>query len=381
MIHQYQLGGLNIVIDVNSGAVHVVDEVAYDIIALYETTSAEDIVAAMLEKHGYLPDVNEAEIRECIADIEALKAAGKLFSADNFSRLAGKMKQGNIVKAICLHVAHACNLRCEYCFAAQGEYHGEKALMSFETGKQALEFLIANSGTRRNLEVDFFGGEPLVNWEVCKQLVEYARKREKEANKNFRFTMTTNGVLLTDEVTEYLNKEMHNVVLSLDGRKEVNDRFRVDAAGVGSYDRIVPKCRTYLPQSSFFGMLLDREEPHTIIKSRQLGLLQHEPYSWEIMGANFVPDTQNAESLFVGKTMKSWLASMTVEERNEFFDAVFGLLMTDNTASVWDMLKPQTMLSYIRNLRANEPMRNLLTTELDKLVQSAKQVTGGKNNE
>ena len=202
MIHQYQLGGLNIVIDVNSGAVHVVDEVAYDIIALYETTSAEDIVAAMLEKHGHLPDVNEAEIRECIADIEALKAAGKLFSADNFSRLAGKMKQGNIVKAICLHVAHACNLRCEYCFAAQGEYHGEKALMSFETGKQALEFLIANSGTRRNLEVDFFGGEPLVNWEVCKQLVEYARKREKEANKNFRFTMTTNGVLLTDEVTE-----------------------------------------------------------------------------------------------------------------------------------------------------------------------------------
>ena len=206
MIHQYQLGGLNIVIDVNSGAVHVVDEVAYDIIALYETASTEEIVAAMLEKHGHLPDVNEGEIRECIADIEALKAAGKLFSADNFSRLAGKMKQGNIVKAICLHVAHACNLRCEYCFAAQGEYHGEKALMSFETGKQALEFLIANSGTRRNLEVDFFGGEPLVNWEVCKQLVEYARKREKEANKNFRFTMTTNGVLLTDEVTEYLNK-------------------------------------------------------------------------------------------------------------------------------------------------------------------------------
>ena len=248
MIHQYQLGGLNIVIDVNSGAVHVVDEVAYDIIALYETNTPDEIVAAMLEKHGHLPDVNEAEILACIADIEALKAAGKLFSADTFSRLAGKMKQGNIVKAICLHVAHACNLRCEYCFAAQGEYHGEKALMSFETGKQALEFLIANSGTRRNLEVDFFGGEPLVNWEVCKQLVEYARSREQEAGKNFRFTMTTNGVLLTDEVTEYLNKEMHNVVLSLDGRKEVNDRLRVDAAGVGSYDRIVPNFQRFVEQ-------------------------------------------------------------------------------------------------------------------------------------
>ena len=248
MIHQYKLGGLNIVIDVNSGAVHVVDEVAYDIIAMYETASSAEIVAAMLDKYAHLPDVNEQEVLECIADIEALKAAGKLFSQDNFSRLAGKMKQGNIIKAICLHVAHACNLRCEYCFAAQGEYHGEKALMSFETGKQALEFLIANSGSRHNLEVDFFGGEPLVNWEVCKQLVEYARKREKEAGKNFRFTMTTNGVLLTDEVTEYLNKEMHNVVLSLDGRKEVNDRFRVDAAGVGSYDRIVPNFQRFVQQ-------------------------------------------------------------------------------------------------------------------------------------
>jgi len=206
MIHQYKLGGLNIVIDVNSGAVHVVDEVAYDIIAMYENSTADQIVAAMLEKYGHLEDVNEAEIRECIGDVQSLKDAGKLFTEDKFAGLAGKMKQNNIIKAICLHVAHACNLRCEYCFAAQGEYHGEKALMSFEVGKQALEFLIANSGTRHNLEVDFFGGEPLVNWEVCKQLVEYARKREKEVNKNFRFTMTTNGVLLTDEVTDYLNK-------------------------------------------------------------------------------------------------------------------------------------------------------------------------------
>ena len=147
------------------------------------------------------------------------------------------------------------------------------------------------------------------------------------------------------------------------------------------YDRIVPKCRTYLPQSSFFGMLLEREEPHTIIKSRQIGLLQHEPYSWEIMAADFIPDTQTPDSVFIGKTMKSWLASMSNQERNEFFDAVFGLLMTDNTANVWDILKPQTLLAYLRNLRTNEPMRNLLTTELDKLLQSAKQVTGGKNNE
>ena len=246
MIHQYKLGGLNIVIDVNSGAVHVVDEVAYDVIAMYETSTADEIVAAMLEKYGDLPDVNENEIRECIADIESLKEDGKLFTQDRYANLAGKMKQSPIIKAICLHVAHACNLRCAYCFAAQGEYHGEKALMSFETGKQALEFLIAHSGTRHNLEVDFFGGEPLVNWEVCKQLVAYARSREEETNKHFRFTLTTNGVLLDDEVTEFLNKEMHNVVLSLDGRKEVNDRFRVDAAGKGSYDRIVPNFQRFV---------------------------------------------------------------------------------------------------------------------------------------
>lgn len=147
------------------------------------------------------------------------------------------------------------------------------------------------------------------------------------------------------------------------------------------YDRIVPKCRTYLPQSSFFGMMLEREEPHTIIKSRQIGLLQHEPYSWEIMGANFIPDTLNPDSLRINRTLKAWLAGMSNEERNEFFDAVFGLLMTDNTANVWDMLRPQTLLAYLRNLKSNEPMRNLLTTEMEKLIQSAKQVTGGMNNE
>ena len=383
MVHQYKLNGFNIVLDTCSGAIHVVDEVAYDIIAMIQEKSAREITTEIMNRYGHRDDVTEEEVGLCIEDVNALIAAGKLYTPDTFASMAGTFKErsGDVVKALCLHVAHTCNLNCGYCFASQGKYHGDRALMSFEVGKQALDFLMDHSGTRRNLEVDFFGGEPLMNWDVVKQLVLYARSVEKERGKNFRFTLTTNGVLIDDDVIEFTNKEMSNVVLSLDGRKEINDRTRVDYAGNGSYDRIVPKCRTYLPQSSFFGMLLEREEPHTIIKSRQLGLLQHEPYSWDILGANFVPDTQNADSLFVDKTMKSWLASMTMEERNEFFDGVFGLLMTDNTASVWDMLKPQTMLSYIRNLRTNEPMRNMLTAELDKLIQSAKQVTGGMNNE
>ena len=248
MIHQYKFRNLNIVIDVNSAAIHVVDNVAYDIIAMYETHTAGEIVAAMVEKYGDLPDVDEGEIRACIRDIEELKEQGKLFSLDTFSHLAGKMKQSPIVKALCLHVAHTCNLTCSYCFAGQGKYHGENALMSFDVGKQALEFLIAHSGDRKNLEVDFFGGEPLVNWEVVKQLVAYARSREEATGKHFRFTLTTNGVLLNDEVTEFCNKEMNNVVLSLDGRKDVHDRFRVDAAGNGSYARIVPNFQRFVEQ-------------------------------------------------------------------------------------------------------------------------------------
>ncbi|MCI6646318.1 MAG: thioether cross-link-forming SCIFF peptide maturase [Oscillospiraceae bacterium] len=248
MIHQYKMKGVNIVIDVNSGAVHVVDDVAYDIIAMYESHTTDEIVAAMLERYGDLPDVDEHEILDCIRDVDALKEQGKLFSEDKFSHLAGKMKQSPVIKALCLHVAHTCNLNCAYCFASQGKYHGDRAVMSFEVGKQALEFLIAHSGTRTNLEVDFFGGEPLVNFEVVKQLVAYARSREAETGKHFRFTLTTNGVLLDDEVTEFLNREMNNVVLSLDGRKEVNDRFRVDAAGNGSYDKIVPNFQRFVEQ-------------------------------------------------------------------------------------------------------------------------------------
>ena len=243
MIHQYKLGGYNIVLDVCSGGVHVVDDVAYDIISLFETTSREDILAAMKDKYVGQDGITEADIEECFDDVVSLKDSGKLFAPDTFEPMAGhlKAKTSGVIKALCLHIAHTCNLNCSYCFASQGKYHGERAVMSFEVGKQALDFLIANSGSRRNLEVDFFGGEPLVNFQVVKDLVAYARSIEKEHNKNFRFTLTTNGLLIDEDVIEFANRECHNVVLSLDGRKEIHDRFRVDYAGNGSWDRIVPK--------------------------------------------------------------------------------------------------------------------------------------------
>lgn len=230
-------------LDTCSGSIHVVDEVAYDIIGLYETHTPEEIVAAMLEKYHARSDVTGKDIEACIEDVRGLKEAGKLFTPDTFAEMAGTFKErsGDVVKALCLHVAHTCNLNCAYCFASQGKYHGDRALMSFEVGKQALDFLMEHSGTRRNLEVDFFGGEPLMNWEVVKRLVGYARSVEKERGKNFRFTLTTNGMLIDDEVIDFVNREMSNVVLSLDGRKEINDRTRVDYAGNGSYKRIVPK--------------------------------------------------------------------------------------------------------------------------------------------
>ncbi len=243
MIHQYKLGGYNIVLDVCSGGVHVVDDVAYDIISLFESQSREEILAAMKDKYVGREGITEADIEECYDDITSLRDEGKLFAPDTFEPMAGhlKAKTSGVIKALCLHIAHTCNLNCSYCFASQGKYHGERAVMSFEVGKQALDFLIANSGTRRNLEVDFFGGEPLVNFQVVKDLVAYARSIEKEHGKNFRFTLTTNGLLIDDDVIEFANRECHNVVLSLDGRKEIHDRFRVDYAGNGSFDRIVPK--------------------------------------------------------------------------------------------------------------------------------------------
>ncbi len=243
MIHQYKLGGYNIVLDVCSGGVHVVDDVAYDIISLFEAESRDDILAAMKDKYLGKDDITEADIEECYDDVAALKESGKLFAPDTFEPMAGhlKAKTSGVIKALCLHIAHTCNLNCSYCFASQGKYHGERGVMSFEVGKQALDFLIANSGSRRNLEVDFFGGEPLVNFQVVKDLVAYARSIEKQHGKNFRFTLTTNGLLIDDDVIEFANRECHNVVLSLDGRKEIHDRFRVDYAGNGSFDRIVPK--------------------------------------------------------------------------------------------------------------------------------------------
>ena len=245
MIHQYKQCGYNIVLDICSGAVHIVDDIAYDIISLYENKEKNEVIAEISKKYG---DVPRDEIIECYDQVTELKNSGELFTKDNFEPMAGelKAKTSGVIKALCLHIAHTCNLNCSYCFASQGKYHGERALMSFEVGKRALDFLIENSGTRRNLEVDFFGGEPLMTFDVVKKLVEYARSIEKEKGKNFRFTLTTNGVLVDDDVIDFANKEMSNVVLSLDGRKEVHDRYRVDYQGRGSYDTIVPKFQKFV---------------------------------------------------------------------------------------------------------------------------------------
>ena len=243
MIHQYKLGGLNIVLDICSGSVHVVDEVAYDIIADFKSRSREEILEDLKKKYLIEDDITEEDLNECYEQVVDLEKSGKLFTPDTFRPMAGELKQktSGVIKALCLHVAHTCNLNCSYCFASQGKYHGDRAVMSLEVGKRALDFLIENSGSRRNLEVDFFGGEPLMNFDVVKELVTYARSIEKEKGKNFRFTLTTNGIQIDDDVIEFANREMSNVVLSLDGRKEIHDRYRVDYAGNGSWERIVPK--------------------------------------------------------------------------------------------------------------------------------------------
>lgn len=251
MIHQYQNNGYNIVLDVNSGAVHVVDKIAYDVIGSLEvmnsfhtpeTLGKESTYQYLLEQ--FKGTYSEEELKEVLEAAIELTEAGQLFTKDIYEDYIGEVKQRKtVVKALCLHVAHDCNLACRYCFAEEGEYHGRRALMSYEVGKKALDFLIANSGSRRNLEVDFFGGEPLMNWQVVKDLVAYGREQEQIYDKHFRFTLTTNGVLLNDEVQEFVNREMDNVVLSLDGRPEVNDKMRPFRNGRGSYDLIVPKFR------------------------------------------------------------------------------------------------------------------------------------------
>ena len=240
MIHQYKSNGYNIVMDINSGAIHVVDDVVYDIIELYEGHEKSEIMEMLASKYP------KEDMEEAFEEIETLIKEESLFTEDIYKDyIIDFKKRKTVVKALCLHIAHDCNLACRYCFAEEGEYHGRRAIMSYEVGKQALDFLIANSGNRRNLEVDFFGGEPLMNWDVVKRLVEYGREQEKIHDKNFRFTLTTNGVLLNDEIMEFCNKEMANVVLSVDGRKEVHDNMRPFRNGSGSYDMIVPKFQKF----------------------------------------------------------------------------------------------------------------------------------------
>ena len=245
MVHQYKNNGYDIVLDVNSGAIHEVDDETYDVIEMIDQSQPEsyardEIVSALSGKYG------KEEVEEAIDEVQTLIDEESLFTKDTYENyIMDFKKRPTVVKALCLHIAHDCNLACQYCFAEEGEYHGRRALMSFEVGKKALDFLIANSGNRRNLEVDFFGGEPLMNWQVVKDLVAYGREQEKLHDKNFRFTLTTNGVLLNDEIMEFANKEMGNVVLSIDGRKEVHDHMRPFRKGAGSYDLIVPKFQKF----------------------------------------------------------------------------------------------------------------------------------------
>lgn len=256
MIHQFKLNGYNIVLDVCSGSVNVVDDVAYRIIQLFcskkdgglseaegHPTDSEkfEIVDAVMAEFAGVEDLTYEEVQRVVEDVESLVKNKILFTPDIYrEKLAKTAKNIDVIKALCLHVAHTCNLDCEYCFAAQGKFHGDSALMSLDVAKKSLDFLVENSGGRRNLEVDFFGGEPLLNWDVVKQTVAYGRELEKKFNKHFRFTLTTNGVNITDDVIDFADKEMDNVVLSLDGRKEVHDHFRKFIDGRGSYDLVIP---------------------------------------------------------------------------------------------------------------------------------------------
>ena len=235
MLHKFSLNGYNIALDVNGGAVHVLDEVAYDLVDLYKENSKQEIINVLSEKYSI------EQITQAYEEVESLEKEELLFTEDNYQFHPSFVNRKPVVKALCLHVAHDCNLKCKYCFAAQGDFGGEKEMMSFEVGKKAIDYLIANSGTRRNLEIDFFGGEPLMNFDVVKQLVEYGKSIEKQYNKNIRFTITTNGILLDDKKIKYINENMHNVVLSLDGRKDINDNMRPTLNNKGSYDIIMPK--------------------------------------------------------------------------------------------------------------------------------------------
>ncbi|MDO4479217.1 MAG: thioether cross-link-forming SCIFF peptide maturase [Lachnospiraceae bacterium] len=249
-IHQYENNGLKILLDVPSGSVHVVDDIVYDAVTVMQETADKAEIRRRLTR-----EYEAKEVEEVLAELDELKAAGMLFTDDEFRpAIESFANRKTVVKALCLHIAHDCNLACEYCFAEEGEYHGRRALMSYETGKKALDYVVANSGSRTNIEVDFFGGEPLMNWQVVKDLVAYGRSLEKENNKNFRFTLTTNGVLLNDEIMDFCNKEMDNVVMSIDGRKEVHDRMRPFRNGKSSYDLIMPKFQKFAAQRRELGL-------------------------------------------------------------------------------------------------------------------------------
>ena len=242
MIHKYNMNGYNIVIDVNGGAVHVVDDVTYRVLDFYEDKNLEEIVELLSN------EFDRKKVEESYKEIEELVKEGLLYTEDEYEFHPSFVNREPVIKALCLNVAHDCNLKCKYCFAKQGDFGGNAELMSLEIGKKAMDFLVANSGNRRNLDVDFFGGEPLMNWEVVKELVKYGREIEKPAGKNMRFTITTNGVLLDDEKIDFINEHMHNVVLSLDGRKEINDNMRLTVNDKGSYDVIVPKFQKLVSQ-------------------------------------------------------------------------------------------------------------------------------------
>lgn len=338
MIHQYQLGGYNIVLDVCSGSVHAVDELAYDMIALYEQNPKDEVLRKITDKYGDLPDITPEDIAECYDDITALKEQGKLFTPDTFEPIAGSLKQktAGVVKALCLHIAHTCNLNCSYCFASQGKYHGDRAVMSFEVGKQALDFLVANSGSRKNLEVDFFGGEPLMNFQVVKDLVAYARSIEKEKGKNFRFTLTTNGLLIDDDVIDFANRECSNVVLSLDGRKEIHDRFRVDYAGNGSWEKIVPKFqklvqaregKNYYMRGTFTHANPDFLEDIKVMLSLGFNELSMEP----VVAAEGDPSALTESDLEIVMDQYEKLAELMIQRRKEGKPFTFYHYMIDLT--------------------------------------------------
>lgn len=280
MIHKFTQGGLFIIVDVNSGAIHVVDKMVYDILDHYPSKSKEETLNILLSEYD-----NE-ELVEAIDEVAELVDLGQLEASDSYLDDGFAFDNKPVIKAMCLHVAHDCNIRCKYCFASQGDFEGDRSLMSLETGKKALEFLVENSGNRRNLELDFFGGEPLMNFEVVKQLVDYGRSLEKGRNKNFRFTITTNGVLLNEENTAYINEHMDNVVLSIDGRKEVNDKMRYTISGDGTYDIILPKFKnlvekrgdkTYYVRGTFTKFNTDFAKDVIHLADQGFGLTSIEP--------------------------------------------------------------------------------------------------------